>query len=395
MVANMHVRITSLHMKLRRRAAQEPGRSLELLATSAQPLRIVYPRCSDPRELPCLPGLRPVAGRQRSLNNASMQHTFSRRQILASVAAAATGAASSRSALAAEPVASESDSLCVQAAAKDVKYSLNMSTIRGQKLPLPKQVEVAAKAGYQAIEPWMGELDGFVQGGGKLADLRKQIEDAGLTVESAIGFAQWIVDDDEKRKTGLEQAKRDMDRLQQIGGKRIAAPPTGATNQTDLNLLKAAERYRALLELGESMGIIPQVEVWGFSTSLSRLGETMLVALEARHPKACVLPDVYHLYKGGSEFNGLRMISSEAIQVFHMNDYPKDFPRTSIKDADRVYPGDGIAPLGEILRTLFSAGFRGVLSLELFNPEYWKQDPLLVAKTGLEKMKESVAKAVG
>ena len=323
-----------------------------------------------------------------------MKHTISRRQVLASAAAAATGIASSHSVLGEEPAASGNDKARIQAAAKDIKYSLNMSTIRGQKLPLPKQVEVAAKAGYQAIEPWMGELDGFVQSGGKLADLRKQIDDAGLTVESAIGFAQWIVDDDEKRKAGLEQAKRDMDTLQQIGGKRIAAPPTGATNQTDLNLLKAAERYRALLELGESMGIIPQVEVWGFSTSLSRLGETMLVALEARHPKACVLPDVYHLYKGGSEFNGLRLMSSEAIQIFHMNDYPRDLPRASIKDADRVYPGDGIAPLDEILRTLFSIGFRGVLSLELFNPEYWKQNPLLVAKTGLEKMKESVAKAV-
>ncbi|MGI8982915.1 MAG: sugar phosphate isomerase/epimerase family protein [Pirellulaceae bacterium] len=325
-----------------------------------------------------------------------MKHTFSRRQVLASAAATATGIASFAACRADEAAGGTNlRKALLQVAAKDIKYSLNMSTIRGQKLPLPKQVEVAAKAGYQAIEPWMGELDGFVQGGGKLADLRKQIEDAGLTVESAIGFAQWIVDDEEKRKAGLEQAKRDMDTLRQIGGKRIAAPPTGATNQTDLNLLKAAERYRALLELGESMGIIPQVEVWGFSTSLSRLGETMLVALEARHPQACVLPDVYHLYKGGSEFHGLRMVSSAAIQVFHMNDYPKDFPRATIKDADRVYPGDGIAPLGDVLRTLFAGGFSGVLSLELFNPEYWKQDALLVATTGLEKMKESVAKAVG
>lgn len=324
-----------------------------------------------------------------------MTHTFSRRQILTSTAAVATGIASCRSLNAAEAAASSDPKARIRAAAKEVKYCLNMSTIRGQKLALPRQVEIAAKAGYQAIEPWMGELDEFVKSGGKLADLKKQIADAGLSVESAIGFAQWIVDDDQKRKEGLEQAKRDMDTLQQIGGKRIAAPPTGATNQSDLNLLKAAERYQALLNLGESMGIIPQVEVWGFSKSLSRLGETLLVAVEARHPKACVLPDVYHLYKGGSDFTGLRMISAEAVQVFHMNDYPTNPPRESIKDADRVYPGDGVAPLGNILRTLFTNGFRGVLSLELFNPEYWKQDALEVAKKGLEKMKESVAKAVG
>jgi hypothetical protein len=36
-----------------------------------------------------------------------------------------------------------------------------------------------------------------------------------------------------------------------------------------------------------------------------------------------------------------------------------------------------------------------VLSLELFNPTYWKQDPLAVAKAGLAKMKAAVNKALG
>jgi 2-keto-myo-inositol isomerase len=87
------------------------------------------------------------------------------------------------------------------------------------------------------------------------------------------------------------------------------------------------------------------------------------------------------------------MLSGHAVQVFHMNDYPADPPRDKIADKDRVYPGDGVAPLTQILRDLFAAGFCGVLSLELFNPEYWKQDALLVARTGLEKMKGAVAKA--
>ena len=36
-----------------------------------------------------------------------------------------------------------------------------------------------------------------------------------------------------------------------------------------------------------------------------------------------------------------------------------------------------------------------MLSLELFNREYWQQDPLTVAKTGLEKTKAAVARALG
>jgi hypothetical protein len=35
-----------------------------------------------------------------------------------------------------------------------------------------------------------------------------------------------------------------------------------------------------------------------------------------------------------------------------------------------------------------------VLSLELFNPTYWKQDALVVARTGVEKMKRAVARAL-
>lgn len=273
------------------------------------------------------------------------------------------------------------------------RYCLNTSTIRGQDVAITDQVAIASKAGYDAIELWIRDVAKYVDGGGSLADLKQRIADAGLTVESSIGFCAWIVDDEQQRAEALETARRDMALIAQLGGKRIAAPPVGATNQENLDLFAAAKRYRALLELGESMGVVPQLELWGFSKSLSRLGEVMFVAVESGHPQACVMPDVYHIYKGGSDFAGLNLLAGDAMHCFHINDYPADPPRDTIGDADRVYPGDGVAPLGEILRGLDRCGFRGVLSLELFNRDYWRQDPQLVATTGLRKMKESVAKA--
>jgi sugar phosphate isomerase/epimerase len=77
-----------------------------------------------------------------------------------------------------------------------------------------------------------------------------------------------------------------------------------------------------------------------------------------------------------------------------MNDYPATPPRSEIKDEHRVYPGDGIAPLRQILQTMIENGFNGALSLELFNREYWAQDPNVVAATGLAKMKSAVANAL-
>lgn len=267
------------------------------------------------------------------------------------------------------------------------RYCFNTSTIRGQKLSLVEEIDIVAQAGYQAIEPWIGEIQKYVQQGGSLPDLKKRIADCGLTVESAIGFAEWIVDDDARRAKALEQARYEMDLVQQIGGKRIAAPAAGATDVVTIDYLKVAERYGALLALGDHMGVVPQVEVWGFSKTLTRLGQAVMVAIESGHPNACVLPDVYHLYKGGSDFTGLKLLNGAAVHVFHMNDYPANPPRSAIDDSDRVYPGDGVAPLADILRTLREIGFDGCLSIELFNPTYWQQNPSKVARTALDKLK--------
>ena len=317
---------------------------------------------------------------------------LSRRELLVGVAAAA-GAAVTTGGMMPAKGASKVLPLPIPDSRFPI-YCFNTSTIRGQKLGLDQEVEIAAKAGYKCIEPWVDKIHDYARRGGSLKDIRKRIEDLGLTVESAISFFQWILDDDAERAKGLEQVRRDMDVLAQIGGRRIAAPPAGATRDPGLDLMRAAERYRALLEIGDQLGVVPQLEIWGSSKNLHRLGQAMFVVIESGHPKACLLPDVYHIYKGGSDFNGLKLLSAQAIHVFHLNDYPAQPPRETITDRDRVYPGDGIAPLSQILRDLHANGSGMVLSLELFNPTYWQQDALEVAKTGLSKMKAAVNKAL-
>ena len=311
-------------------------------------------------------------------------HGQSRREMLGG-ATAALGAALT-GALPAEAREAKAD----PPAREPFAFMLNTATIKGQNLPLAEEIELAARCGYQAIEPWASELDKHVKDGGSLKDLGKRVRDNGLTVESCIAFAEWIVDDDGRRKKGMEESRRIMDMLRQIGGKRLAAPPAGATNQTDLPLLRVAERYRDLMDLGEKMDVTPIAEFWGFSKTMSRLGEALMVAVECGRPGGCVLVDVSHLYKGGSGFTGLPLVGAPALPVIHVNDYPASPPRAEIADQFRVYPGDGVAPLKQMLRDLHTNGFHGFLSLELFNHEYWQKDALLVARTGLEKMKALV-----
>ncbi len=271
------------------------------------------------------------------------------------------------------------------------RYCLNTSTISGQKSGLKKYLEIAAQAGYDSAEVWVQDVKDYKTQGGSMQVLKKFLDDSHLAIDDAIGFAPWMVDDEQQRKAGFEQMKQEMELMAELGCTRIAAPPAGVKQNIPLDLVNVGERYKQLLDLGRQTGVIPQLEFWGSSPVFYSMGQALMAAAAANDPDVKILPDVYHLFRGNSGFECLKMVNGNLIDVIHFNDYPSNIPRKEQQDKDRVYPGDGVAPLKQILNDLANMGGTKVLSLELFNPEYWKNDPLSIAKTGLEKMKKIMA----
>lgn len=265
------------------------------------------------------------------------------------------------------------------------KFSLNTSTIRGQKLSLPQIIELAARTGYDGFEPWMMEIQAYLETGKSVASLKKLASDAGIEFFDCIGFPTWMAQDEAKSKSGFAQMETEMGILEELGCPRVAAPAIGT--EAPIDLLKAGEKYKKLLDLGRKTGVMPQLEFWGAFPSFFHLGQAMAVAAAADDKDAKILADVYHLFRGGSGFEGMKMLDGQAIDIFHMNDFPKEIPRTEQQDKDRVFPGDGGAPMQELADTLKSKGKPIILSLELFNPTYYAMDAEYVVKTGLEKMK--------
>lgn len=277
------------------------------------------------------------------------------------------------------------------AAAGGGRFALNPATIRGYKLDLKEQVRWAIVAGYDGIEPWLADVQA-AKDKGMLKDIRQMCEDSNLKVVDGIGFAHWSLPDDAARAKGLEDMKRDMALMAELGCGYIAAPPFGLQKpgSPKIPLDDFVARYRAVLELGDSMGVTPILEFWGHSVNLSRLNEALYVASASGHPKAAVLADVYHMYRGGSAPEGLRFLSPSTLPILHMNDYPAQPPREKLTDADRVWPGDGAADWKKLFGILRAGNLAPWLSLELFNQSYWKTTPLDTLKTGLAKMKKVV-----
>ncbi|MDO5309099.1 MAG: sugar phosphate isomerase/epimerase family protein [Planctomycetia bacterium] len=321
------------------------------------------------------------------------KHEITRRSFLTSVSlGVALGATSTLSAL--DSSASSSSTLD----ASKVKFCLNLGTLRNYELSLMDELKTARDAGYHSVEIWFDRLQAYsgVENGhmsrGKLEELKKFLDGEGLQVEGAIGFATWIMNEPERRKQGLDELACQMEALEILGAPYVAAPAAGPWNEKISDLDVIAERYRAILELGETYGVRPLLELWGPSPTLSQLSDCLAICAKTGRTDAALLLDVYHLYRGGNPFEALALISGAAMPVFHMNDYPSEPEREKLNDGDRVFPGDGAAPMDFILSTILNNGFNGVLSFEIFNRSYRdKMSAVDQARIGLEKMQSFFA----
>lgn len=262
--------------------------------------------------------------------------------------------------------------------------SLDTATIR--PATLEDKIRIAAEVGYDAIEPWEGEINDYERAGGDLDDLGRRITDLGLTVPSVIGLWNAIPPTRESFDASLVDSRRRMRQAAAIGAEHIQVVPQPARPWREFDPAWAAARYRDLLEIGlNDYQISPAMVFVEFLEGARTLGKASQIAIDADHPQAKVIPDVFHMHIGDSGFNGLRHLRGDFIAIFQFNDAPASPAKPELRDEHRVFPGDGILPLEQCLRDLAEIEFRGCVSLELYNPGYWQRDHTEIAREGLEK----------
>lgn len=271
-----------------------------------------------------------------------------------------------------------------------LRISLNTSTISAYKLPVDQQIEKVAAAGFDGIELWMSDVKTYLKNGGTTAKLRQKLLGGNLILEDMIGFSPWCSDDVSERKKAVAQLREEMLLTAELGGKYIAAPVISLKTLDCSKFDAYTERYSAILDLTAETSVIPLLELWGMG-ALHKLGDCAKIATGTGNPDAAILLDFYHIYRGGNAWEALDLLNGARLPVIHMNDYPATPSHEKLTDADRILPGEGICPFDKILPKLYASGFKGGLSVELFNKEYWTS---MDADTLLKKSYESTFKMV-
>ena len=266
----------------------------------------------------------------------------------------------------------------------DFIYCLNASTIKTASIL--DQIQAAGEAGYQAIELWHDDIDDHLNGGGQLSDIRKALDDQGLEVPTTIFLKGWWDTVGAVYDQAIDETKRRLNQAKELGAPySIGGPPLGP-----VDFEVGAKNYARLLKVGREFGVKPVAEYLGFSEEVNTIEAALRVMEGSGNPDATTVLDPFHCFRGGGPIKSISKLKESQIAISHFNDSPS-FPSQAMQqDCDRVMPGDGIVDLSLYCRLLKETGYNRWMSLELFNRDYWAQDPREVAKVGLEKMRAVV-----
>jgi sugar phosphate isomerase/epimerase len=232
-----------------------------------------------------------------------------------------------------------------------------------------------ARAGIKNVELTNTLLDGFLKTD-SLQAARQVLTDLGLTPVMCASGVFGIWEPGDNRPMLLDSFKRRCEQFATLGLTRIYTPSAATQRYSADDYKSGPDRMREVGDIARQFGMTALIEATRASTYVAAL-PTMLTLTRASGNVRPLL-DFYHFWSGPSKLEDLDLIRDGEIGHVHFQDVP-DMPREVLDQTTRLIPGDGVAPVNQILRKLSEKEYSGPLSVELFLPKFRDGDPFEVA----------------
>lgn len=254
--------------------------------------------------------------------------------------------------------------------------------------PFETDVQIAGQAGYDVLEITATKLDKYLQSH-SIADARKLIDAAKLKTHAINSIEKINFRDTAGHKQVLDRTRQLAEYSRTLGCSwlvSVPGPGPSAAKWTEVRDNTVAS-LREMCDAAKPYGVGIAFEFLGFSWCTVRtVAQSWEIFQATARPNLGIVIDTCHYFAGDSTLDSIRAVDSKKLAIFHINDVEK-MPKEKIEDANRLFPGDGVIPLKEIIGAVRGIGYDGVASVEIFRHEYWAREPLGVAKEAFEKSK--------
>ncbi len=257
---------------------------------------------------------------------------------------------------------------------------------------LETDIKAASTAGFELLEIWAAKLREFLKTK-TTTDLKNLLEEANLEPYS-INSIEHITF---RTAENYEKIRAECEELSRIAGEIncpniVVVPgklPATATKEEIID--ESVKVLDELADIAEKYDVSLAFEFLGQTDCSVQTLDLCKEIVEKVDPKNVGLViDTFHFYAGNSTFEAIDSLNPEKLFIFHIND-AENLPKENLTDAHRLYPGEGILPIKKMKAHFDKIGYNKMVSIEIFRPEYWDQDPFEVAR----KARKATIKVLG
>lgn len=260
-----------------------------------------------------------------------------------------------------------------------MKIALNGATT--MYADLTTDIKAASHAGYELIEIWAAKLREFLKAN-TVADLKNLLTENNLepySINSIEHITFRSAEDYRKIKAETEELSGIA---AEIGCPYVVVVPGKLPeNTSEEKIIEESVRVlNELADIAEKYNVGLAFEFLGQADcSVQTLDLDKKIIEQVNRENVGLVIDTFHFYAGSSTFDAIDTLDPKKLFIFHIND-AENLPKENLTDAHRLYPGEGVLPIREIKKRFDRIGYDRMVSIEIFRPEYWNEDPFDVAK---------------
>jgi 4-hydroxyphenylpyruvate dioxygenase len=262
-----------------------------------------------------------------------------------------------------------------------VEWSIATCSLGGT---LEEKLVAIARAGFRAVEIFEDDLCTYR---GTPRELRRLAESLGLSFVALQPIRDYEGMPPEVQKRRLARIERTFDLMGELGiALTYVCSNTSPLAEGDPD--RMAAQLRELAERAAQRGIRVGYEALSWGRHVRDWPQAWEVVRRADHPHLGLVLDSFHAFVRGNPVAELARLPGERVFLVQLSDAPNLLmDPLALSRHHRSFPGQGDWPLADFLEAVLASGYRGPLSLEIFNEWFRAAPPQEVAQNALRSLK--------
>jgi 3-dehydroshikimate dehydratase len=241
---------------------------------------------------------------------------------------------------------------------------------------LDEKLKTIAAAGFESVEIFENDFTCFA---GSARDVARMCDDLNLRICALQPFRDFEGLPEPQRTQAFRRAEKKFDLMAELGTDLLLV----CSNVSPLALGgidRAAEDLHELGERAAKRGLRVGYEALAWGRHVNDYRDAWEIVRRANHPAIGIILDSFHTLAPGFPVSQITAIPADKIFLVQLADAPQlDLDVLSWSRHFRCFPGQGNLPVADFMQAVSATGYKGPLSLEIFNDQFRAQSTREVA----------------